>query len=121
MISFKDFEREDGTVDWQAHGRAEVAAGEKCYQCGDFILYSKGVRILCFDCNKATEDGELNHDRFLRCPKCRELWNPMDSEDYQVFQEDSHDVSCQECGHDFEVSTAVSYTFTSPAMVEDKS
>jgi hypothetical protein len=35
-----------------------------------------------------------------------------------VFEEGEHKVSCDECGHDFEVSTYVSHTFTSPEMEE---
>lgn len=119
MADFRDFKREDGSIDWRAADAADIADGSHCYQCRSYIVWSKGTRALCSDCASATEDKELSHDKFLRCPKCRNLWDPWEAEDYGVLTDDTHEVYCTECDHKFEVSTTVQYTFTSPPMIKE--
>lgn len=107
-------------ADQVARKAARVAKGEECSHCGRY-MYSffgnvAGPRT-CNTCNTRTEPEPFESDRELRCPSCLEVWNPSDSEDHQVYEEGEHDVSCQDCEHDFIVSTVVSYDFTSPEAV----
>ena len=101
--------------DWAAYNAAKVANGEKCTCCGAFMFNHHGSPQQCTDCNSMKDDTEeLTHDTFIRCPKCGDHWSPQASEDYEVFGDGEHDVCCGNCDHDFEVSTMVSYSFTSP-------
>jgi uncharacterized CHY-type Zn-finger protein len=75
---------------------------------------------MCNGCKDLGEDdGEVTHDSFIRCPKCRHSMNASDSEKYDLYREGEHTTSCGVCGYDFTVSTNVSFTFTSPAIGED--
>lgn len=120
MIHLKDFEDEKGKIDWKAYNKAEEDAGERCYKCGSHIIFAKGFRTICYSCSKATDSEEFDHDCFLRCPKCKETWNPDDTEDYDVYADGEHGVICPECNNEFEITTSVSYSFTSPELVGEK-
>jgi len=99
-----------------------IAAGEECSRCGRYLFTSifntrpPGPRQ-CSTCNSRSEPEPFQSDSELRCPSCLDVWSPSDSEDYQVYEEGEHDVACQGCGHDFIVSTMVTYDFTSPEQV----
>jgi len=92
-----------------------------CVECGGVarllapssVLYPGPVR--CPSCRDLREKtNEVTHEKMIRCPKCRNIWAP-DFED-DVWEEDGGEVVCGECGHDFHVTTWITYTFTSPAM-----
>jgi len=119
-IKINDFDNPDGSTDWNAYRKAKKTNGEECTECGRYILFGKGYPDQCSDCKEAKEGrGDLDHDRLVRCPKCRNMWDPWDAEDYDLFNDGTHDVCCTECDHEFEVETQVSYSFRSPAMEED--
>ena len=120
MIQMDDFRKPDGQVDWAAMREAEIAAGERCYKCGAIIMLEQGVRTLCYNCKALLEDGEVRHGCFVRCPACKDSWGIVDSEDYECYEEGEHKVTCGECDHTFEVTTSVSYTFTSPEIIVEK-
>lgn len=105
-----------------AERKVKTEQGEYCYRCGTWILCltPPGYRRLCVQCRDVDRPGELDHSKFIRCPKCGKSWNPYDSEDFQVYESGNHDVQCDDCGHDFEVETSVSYSFTSPEMNVDE-
>jgi hypothetical protein len=117
MIDMDSFKGADGRYDWDAYHRAQVDAGEECRTCGHFIVWGKGYASQCSDCESIqTDDGEVSHDSRIRCPKCRDT-SPIDDR-YRLYEEGTHDVSCNECGHDYEVTTYVSRSFKSPKMIE---
>jgi DNA-directed RNA polymerase subunit RPC12/RpoP len=121
MIEFKDFQDENGKVNWAKYDKAQIDNGEKCLRCGALILRSKNVRTLCFDCKSLDEEkGKVSHDSYIRCPKCSSQWDPQTIEQYDAFQDGEHDVICPECEHRFEIITYVTYTFISPAMEGSK-
>ena len=127
MISIKNFELEDGRTDWQAYHEAQRQAGETCMTCGSHIfrIWEKervpGLRE-CYDCKRCKEDKDAyEHDRFVRCPKCREMFDPWDQEIDQQFNDgDPVDMTCPACEHEFEATGQVRYSFESPAVIEEK-
>ena len=61
----------------------------------------------------------MNHiaNDSVRCPKCRHAEKYYD-DNFEWCSEGPHDVTCGQCGHDYEISTTISFSFTSPAMLE---
>lgn len=117
MIKSKDFAK-DGKIDWIAYRKAQIDAGEICKICSGLILSirnSTGPRN-CNECVKLlTDKGEVTHRNFVRCPKCHNLMNINDW--YSIWEEDDHNVSCDECGHEFTIQTYVERTFESPEII----
>ena len=117
IIKIDDFNK-DGKVDWTAYHKARERNGDICTECGAHILWGKGIPSKCNECNSiSTDNGEVDHESRVRCPKCRYIWNPYDFEQYKLYEDGTHDASCPECSHDFEVTTYVSYTFSSPEVL----
>ena len=109
--------REDGTYDWAAYGAMERATGGACMECNRFILFKSGKPTTCSDCRAMVEDDDVvTHDGRIRCPACGRV-EEVDFE-HEIYEEGSHDVSCGECDHDYEVQTVVSYSFESPERLE---
>lgn len=123
MADFKDFTMENGNTDWMAYHKAQIEDGEVCYQCDSYItsyLFNKiPGRTLCFDCKNLDESNEkVEHSNLLRCPKCCYSWTAItDCEDYELYNEGDHEVSCRKCNHNFTIETYVSYSFDSPALL----
>ncbi len=113
-----DFKDADGGIDWKAFQKARLENGEVCESCRDSIVYPRGHRASCLDCEDLSLADEVSHGSRIRCPKCGAVWDPHEAENYDVFEDGEHEVSCQECDCDFTVSTDVSYTFTSPAKLD---
>ena len=115
MADYETPSEHGNSWDWDAYNAAQVANGEKCACCSTHMFIHHGVPQQCSGCTGMKDDTEeLTHDTFVRCPKCGDHWSPRESEDYEVFGDGEHEVSCGNCDHDFEVSTSVSYSFTSP-------
>jgi hypothetical protein len=121
LVKMDDFRKPDGNLDWTAYSKAEVANGERCDSCRSMLLHPTGRPRTCGSCRDlAEDDGEVSHDERVRCPACKHTWNPRDNEEYDLLEDGEHSTTCGECGHDFEVSTSISWTFQSPALVEKK-
>ncbi len=120
MTSINDFKNDDGNVDWSAYKEAQVKAGQICMDCGSYIIFNKTGPAKCYDCKQLEEPGECSSDAFIRCPDCGHKEKVFDGDHYEILSDDTHDVSCQECDHDFEITTSVSYTFSSPEMIAQK-
>jgi hypothetical protein len=122
MIDMKQFEDENGKLDWKAYRHAQVMAGERCSRCGAYIV-SVFRKIEgpaeCAECKNLTEKGEVSHSTLLRCPECSNSWKPEEQDDYHVYEEGEHEVTCYDCDHSFEISTQVSFEFTSPEKEEE--
>lgn len=132
-IKIEDYEDAEGHVNWTAYHKAEENAGVRCITCGAYMIPSlnlfgqapslPGPRK-CPSCRHLAEDkGEVDHDQFIRCPKCRGEFDPQEFEMYEVFgSEDEHDIICplEDCDHEFTVQTRITYTFTSPPLVTDQ-
>jgi DNA-directed RNA polymerase subunit RPC12/RpoP len=126
-----DFKKPDGHIDWNAYHEAEVQAGERCMRCRSnifsFNLFSedksRGPR-LCGSCKVMDQDeGEITHDDFIRCPHCGHQDRITDWDcDYgrEKYEEGEHEVYCRECDKEFEITTHVSYSYTSPPMKKDE-
>jgi DNA-directed RNA polymerase subunit RPC12/RpoP len=98
----------------------DIDAGEQCMTCGGhiFTLRPPGYRRECHSCKDlGASTDEVSHKSKIRCPKCRETWDAWET-DYDIFGEGEHDVTCPECEHEFEITTYVTHTFKSPAIVE---
>lgn len=60
--------------------------------------------------------GEVEDDDSIRCPKCGYVQTVAGYDSARVYDEGRHLLSCHHCDFDFEIRTAVTITFTSPAM-----
>lgn len=117
-ITHTEFEV-NGIVDWNALEQARINAGESCYSCRRFVLFGGPGRSLCGSCKSIRDDsGEITHHSSFRCPYCHHTSTVSDSEQYELYEEGEHEVGCSNCNKDFTVSTAIQYTFTSPALGE---
>lgn len=122
MVRMDDYKK-DGSWDWAAYRKAQVANGEKCYRCGGYImtLGLRGHRVLCYDCREMdSRKDDVRHENLIRCPKCRHQWPAVGDDDYENYSEGSHAVTCPECEYEFSIETNVSYSFTSPELIEEK-
>ncbi len=118
----RDYEDENGNIDWKAYHAAEVTNGERCRQCGGFILFQTGHPTSCNDCKGLdarlnTEDAD--HSKLVRCPACGQTMDTND-EMQDLYEEGEHIVYCDACDYKFEVSTRVSHIFTSPPMLSEE-
>jgi len=127
MISLDDCKLPDGSTDWKRYDELKrqefadrKAKGELCQLCGRLIIWSKGHPQTCTACQDLDKSEELHHSSSVRCPYCGHHWDVGDSDDYDLYKEGQHDVTCSRCEKDFEVSTSVTYTFQSPERVKEK-
>ena len=119
MNRISDHKKEDGSIDWESYRAAEkienqieVNEGKRCSDCGRYIIFAKGYPSLCGDCKSLRRDSDsVTHNRFVRCPECRETMEPED-----IYEEGSHDIYCEHCDHEFTVITHISFSFKSPAL-----
>lgn len=117
---FNDY-KVDGNIDWTAYRKAQTENGEICSKCRSHITFAKGHETACRDCDKLeNDDGEVWSDNYIRCPKCSVTWQPYEREHYELLEDGSHDVTCQNCDHDFTVSTSISWTFNSPPKIQEE-
>ncbi len=129
FTSIKNFDKPDGSTDWAAYHKAQVANGESCSKCNAFILLGDvGHPQRCHDCqNIDTKPGEVEHRHSVRCPKCQHIIDPFEYESGIDLGEamsggEGSDIDCPECDTEFRVGVRVEYYFTSPPLVgfEDK-
>jgi hypothetical protein len=119
-INIDNFRNEDGTHDWDAHEKAQIAHGDICYSCKAFILFPNGRATKCNSCLALTTSRvEVTHDRFVRCPKCGKTWKPDWCDDGDLYEEGEHEICCGECDATFTVTTHVSFTFCSPGLAAE--
>lgn len=115
-----DFQDEEGHFDFDAYHKAKVMNGDDCQVCGTMIMWGgKGYPETCYKCKAIDNPDELTHEKFIRCPKCGHKWDPYETEDYDVLQEDGGEVWCDECDYKFHVGCWVTYTLTSPPRLPD--
>lgn len=121
MVSIKDWKKPDDTIDWRGYRAARVSNGEVCFKCNTYITCTcaPGHEQLCYECKDIAKPDELDHSSYVRCPSCGHAWNPGECDDYECFGDGEHRVQCGECDHCFEISTSVSYSFQSPAMLKE--
>jgi uncharacterized CHY-type Zn-finger protein len=125
IVSVADHQTPDGKMDWKSYNAASEAArrqdindGVYCSSCGAYLIFNRGGgRQRCGQCRGLSEPGELTHDRLIRCPACGDTFNPGDNDHYKLYGDGEHSVTCQNCDHQFEVSTHISYSFTSPPRI----
>ena len=120
MISFEDHRGPNGNIDWAAYRKARVKAGEECWKCGTGIFFMDRTLgpCLCVSCKQLQSSQEAcSHERLIRCPRCGTV-SPTDDCDMpdRIFEDGEHAVLCAHCDHEFEVTTEVSFRFTSPPM-----
>ena len=131
-VKMEDYQDGEGFTDWTRYHAAQVAAGEACKQCGKLLLNLNlfGDPPLpgpkkCGACRHVSEDkDEVSHDDILRCPKCKYEWSSHDDDMWEdgIFQEGEHDITCrnEDCGHEFQIETSITYTFRSPALLPEE-
>ena len=108
----------DGVLNEKAFKQARIDIGEECCECGSYIVFPVGYKSACSECRDLLKDEELMHSSRIRCPKCRRSWIPAEAEQYKVYEDGEHEVSC-DCGYNFTVSTYIEYTFTSPEIIKE--
>ena len=124
IVKIRDFEKEDGSVDWDAYHKAEVANGDRCMTCGGFtfnsILHDDCGPSECNSCKSmASDDDEVSHDSMVRCPHCGKTIRVDDLDEYDIYREGGFELDCVECDEEFTVQVQVSYSYTSPERIKD--
>ena len=114
MIRIDDYKTENGDIDWAACRAAQKAAGATCSRCGRYLFGAEGSPQECFSCLSLDKPEEVAHDSTVRCPDCGYTWDVHNGDYCELFEDGEHNVTCQECDHDFEISTSVSWSFRSP-------
>jgi len=120
MTNIKDF-TVNGSTDWRAYKQAQIAAGEICYQCERYIVFHEKTeqRTLCSTCKTVNESTDsVKHNKFIRCPKCHSVFEPLTFSEFDIYEEGDHDVDCPKCNYFFIVETVVTYSFESPAVMD---
>lgn len=109
----------EGNIDWVEHHRQQVATGRICSCCASIILRSTDTPQRCFACEQAElNDTEIDHESYVRCPACNEHIRPED--DHDMYNEGENAVCCERCDYEFDVTTSISYTFTSPPRLSEE-
>lgn len=114
MLTMKDFELPDGTVDWPAMRAAERAAGHRCRRCDDLILWPDPKTGICGDCQGLEGREEIWSDNGIRCPACGEIHRIYNLWERDIHEEGTHEMYCSECDHLFEIETMVTRSYKSP-------
>ena len=74
---------------------------------------------LCYDCRCMKNDnGEVDHHDYIRCPKCKNVVDAYEVYEGELNEEGEHEAWCDECNHEYTISTRVEFTFTSPALLK---
>lgn len=95
-----------------------------CKSCGNatwppLFDSSRPAPDQCFDCKSIEgDDDEISTDDRARCPRCRHTQAYHD-DNYEWCSDGEHAVTCGNCGYDYEISTSVSFSFESPAMLPE--
>lgn len=116
----EDFTAPNGDFDHVAFRAARVLNGECCIDCESWIWTPPGHCVKCGDCQALDGADEVTHDDYIRCPKCRASFDAVGDDNYELYGDGEHDVACPTCDHEFEVCTNVSYSFTSPELIQDE-
>lgn len=117
MLRMQDFEVE-GRVDWDAYQKAQVDAGEKCQECGEYIFASHGPTT-CRDCRSLrVGQEEVTHNNSVRCPECRHVFGVLGGgvNDPHIAYDGDSAATCEQCEHRFTVRVDVSRRYTSPPL-----
>ena len=123
MVHMKDYEKPDGSLDWGAYRKAQIAEGEVCYQCGTYIfLGAQGSQRLCSACKRLVTSSEKEeHPLLVRCPDCGHRESAEEAvHGFRGYDEEECSVYCGVCGNEYTVIVHVNYEFESPARKEDE-
>lgn len=94
---------------------------DSCETCGQYLSTDGNGKRRCFECEDVEkDDGEISHNKLVRCPHCRKTWEPAAAEQCEVFKDGDHSIWCCDCDKFFVVNTSVSYTFWSPEMAKEE-
>jgi hypothetical protein len=125
MLDVLDYKKENGNIDWPRYRAAQVREGEICSTCASHIitLYSRSPGPMeCFSCKNLTScKEEVTHDSLLRCPACgattpgNDWWKSGIEHEFDLTK-----ICCPDCEHKYEVETHVSYSYTSPPRIKEK-
>lgn len=129
MISFQQFKREDGSIDWAAFRQAEIEAGERCWQCHAYIISIfdrtndvPAIRRFCEPCRRLRDDtGDVDHESRIRCPHCRlsapVAWDQARAYSCEgLYRDGETELRCVHCGEVFTVQVHVRYEYLSQSL-----
>ena len=124
-----DYKKPDGHINFKAYHQAQKDAGERCRQCGGYMLTGiEGVPRTCVSCQclNTNFDQEVAHEHYIRCPKCHMTFDvhnyASQCDEYDIYQQhDEYEVCCIYCEFCFFITVDVTYTFYSPAIIYDPS
>lgn len=113
MDDFKN--PETGRYDWERYNKAQRENGEKCIQCGAFIIFAAGYPRNCAACDAMSSNrNEVEHNSRIRCPGCG---HSREVED--LYEAGEHSVRCSWCEREFSVETKISFSFVSPKRIAE--
>lgn len=86
------------------------------------LIWKKGRHLsedlFTFSGRTTKKIGEVSHGDYIRCPACGSRIVVHDGDSYELLSDGEHEVMCNECEFEFEITTDVTYAFTSPARLE---
>jgi len=125
MVKMDDHRGKDGYIDWKSYHKAQEDNGEICYICkkynSDNVVYGNlKSPSMCYDCRQLRKSsGRVDHDNQVRCPKCSHVQSAI-SDDYGCvpvnFGDESLDVRCESCDHEYSVGVSFTIHLTSPEL-----
>ncbi len=65
----------------------------------------------------STNDEYVEEDS-IRCPSCLHI--TTDLTEQGLYNEGCTNITCEQCDHDYEIETTVSFTFTCPPKVTNE-
>ena len=90
---------------------------KQCEQCNKPMLILGYTGDICTECAEMNRtEGEIEHSRLIRCPRCRNKMSMYDLEN--IFADDVNSVTCIHCDYDFEIVTRIEYNFESPKVLK---
>jgi len=117
----------DNPINYAAFRKAEIDAGRWCEVCSVSLTHEAATEVSgrrrCYDCRELDQSKDaVDHPSMIRCPACQATFDPVPDGDYaDRYAEGDHEVDCPDCDHSFWITTAVSYSFASPPLLEDSS
>jgi len=126
VASINDYKLPDGGINWRAYREAEIACGDRCCLCQVYVTFGDtlGGPRLCHSCKSLEATvGEVSHDSHIRCPSCGHIeditqWDCDSAE--EKYEEGTHAVTCSRCEFEYEIETHVSYSYSSPPLLQSE-
>lgn len=113
---------EDGDMEVNVDGddvvNSQIQIGEVCKDCLIDLNEKTGKATSCQSCRHADDDCAILHPLKIRCPRCKDLYEPEFTND-DLVDDDVYQSICPKCSTSFVVEAIIAYV-SPPLMTEKK-